>query len=129
MNRQLVFDTVARHLLAQGVACIDLYDRTGTNVCRYRNNSGLKCAIGCLIPDERYGEWIEGASVNSERVLDAIDPAYGPIMKGTTDFQLLSRLQSVHDYRPVDTWYARLADVAVDFGLNCDALAPQEEMA
>lgn len=46
-----VFGIVKEHLLAQNeIAAIAGKQRQ----CVFRTDSGLKCAIGCLIPDEKY---------------------------------------------------------------------------
>lgn len=61
MNKQEIFDTVARHLATQGhraAVRTELGDR-----CRYRLHNGDRCAIGCLIPDEEYITDLEGGGV------------------------------------------------------------------
>lgn len=67
---QEVFTTVSKHLLAQGVAC-----RNEDDDCMYRNEEGLKCAVGCLISDEAYREHqydIENTGVDEPEVLKAL---------------------------------------------------------
>lgn len=51
---QEVFNKVVRHLLTQKQKA-----RVGTT-CMYKTPEGLKCAVGCLIPDELYSQDIEG---------------------------------------------------------------------
>lgn len=61
MNKQEIFDTIARHLAKQGhraAVRTELGDR-----CRYRLRNGDRCAIGCLIPDEEYIDALEGGGV------------------------------------------------------------------
>ena len=58
MTNQEAFDTIVRHLRNQGRQAID-----GEGACCYRTQDGLKCAVGCLIPDDKYGTDIEGKSV------------------------------------------------------------------
>jgi hypothetical protein len=47
MTKQEIFDKVAAHLLTQRKRCVN---QTGD--CVYRSDDGLKCAAGCLIPDD-----------------------------------------------------------------------------
>lgn len=62
MTRQEIFDRVVRHLLSQKQkAAID--DVYGNTRCRYRTPDGLRCAVGCLIPDDAYDPSIEGFAV------------------------------------------------------------------
>jgi hypothetical protein len=70
----------------------------GKGHCMYRNPDGLKCAIGCLIPDEVYTPDMEGTIA-------------GLIIKGYLDISALGEdgehfldgLQTIHDfYHPVD---------------------------
>ncbi len=57
MDKQAVFNTVAKHLLTQGRQAMD----SGGH-CVYRGKDGLRCAIGALIPDEVYDPVIEDAT-------------------------------------------------------------------
>lgn len=54
MDHQATFETVARHLLLQGKVS------TGAHGCSYSGGGGLKCALGCLIPDAQYDPVFEG---------------------------------------------------------------------
>jgi hypothetical protein len=80
---QRLFDTVARHLITQGRPSVE-----GSS-CAYRSPENYSCAIGCLIPDDRYKPDLEGSDVD------------GLIAKGFTEFaphrDLLGALQRVHD--------------------------------
>lgn len=44
------FDIVKKHLLTQNKQSVEEF----SGKCRYRGGEGLKCAIGCLIPDDMY---------------------------------------------------------------------------
>jgi hypothetical protein len=48
LDYQKTFDAVLAHLRKQGKRAID------GESCMYRTEDGLKCAIGCLIPDDKY---------------------------------------------------------------------------
>ena len=87
-SAQEVFDLVANHLFTQGRPA-----RQDDGRCRYRTKSGLRCAIGALIPDELYKEEFEGAGA-----AQLIDNLYAlEIADWREHKELLDHLQSVHD--------------------------------
>lgn len=95
MTRQEMFDKVVNHLLTQNKRCSveDVYYTNGLK-CLYRGSSGLKCAIGCLIPDDKYDPMMEGM-VAYNLVEHYKLSEYVP------DVNLANRLQEVHDnYEP-----------------------------
>ena len=58
---QETLDIVVTHLVNQGVPAVDRFGD-----CVYRKplkNKTLKCAVGCLIPDEIYDTGMEGAAI------------------------------------------------------------------
>lgn len=65
--------------------------------CCYRGDEGCRCAIGALIDDEYYFDYLEGRTADDDTVLLALTrsgwPTQGKIHK---DFYL--RLQTAHDY-------------------------------
>ena len=84
MNAQEIFDTVVTHLYTQGKQADD-----GMGGCMYRTVGGLKCAVGCLIPDDQYHPNMEGSTVDN---IGLLLPSYlHPHMR------LLIELQGVHD--------------------------------
>lgn len=93
MNKQLIFDTAYKGLAAQGfqrsVAPGEFFGG-----CRYRGGEGRKCAVGHLIPDDRYYYGIEGKSVNDREVLRLIEPSFGVSL---FDHCFLTSLQRAHD--------------------------------
>ena len=90
MTPQEIFETVARHLFTQGRRSIrDREDGYG-QICAYRAPDGCQCAVGCLIPDDKYLVSMEGKSVT--RLKEYNLPAFFP-----TNFGLLGALQGVHD--------------------------------
>ncbi|KII34872.1 hypothetical protein NL64_06315 [Pseudomonas fluorescens] len=48
-----IVDTMSAHLAQQRA-------RAYADGCKYRDNDGRMCAVGCLIPDELYAREIEG---------------------------------------------------------------------
>lgn len=91
MTPQKIFNTVARHLFAQGHKAIaKTKGLTATNsACVYRAYNGDKCAFGVLIRDDKYTPAMEGQG------------AYVVIMRYLPEFEpherLISSLQSIHD--------------------------------
>ncbi len=115
MNKQEIFDKVAKHLLNQNKKSM-LYRSDGTeNYCLYRSPEGLSCAVGCLIPDEYYEPFIENRSVDDNdvikiliksNVIKRLDYEYDEI------FPLLQTLQTIHDDHDTVEWYELLKDFA-----------------
>lgn len=117
MNKQEIFDYVARHLIAQGRAAVN--PETGN--CLYRAPNGDKCAAGCLISDEVYRPSMEGKSVNSNEVAN-----YLPLHL-KDNIRLLLDLQGAHDHllRPfgIEDWTVKMRDIAKGYGLSDEVLS------
>ncbi len=112
MNRQEVFNKVATHLLTQNEKA-----RTQTGWgdfrCSYKADNGLKCAIGCLIPDDLYDKKIEGNSILYNPLLisilrNAID------LYIDDDINFLENLQTIHDQMSIKSWAEQLNQFAID---------------
>jgi len=88
-----IFSIVKEHLLKQNAKAINKYE-----TCQYRTEQGLKCAVGCLILDEEYIEDMENMPVRSLKAKKLLPARLSPHV------DLLSRLQVLHDVKPVDTW-------------------------
>lgn len=124
-----IFRRVREHLLAQGRRAVS---PTGYG-CRYRVLDGdtvLRCAVGCLIPEEAYDPAVEGVGVltlrpvstaagprwdadslpcKSARLGQVLDAAGIP---ATPEVQeLLDLLQKVHDVSPPAAWAERLEEI------------------
>lgn len=114
MTQQEIFNTVVEHLLTQNVRSLD------GEICMYRSKEGLKCAIGCLIPDDEYSVELEGYQVSviqsglyksllSKKTLDMFQ----------NNLTLLKHLQDIHDIIDPKCWDTRLKATALKFNLNC----------
>ena len=123
MTNQEIFDKVLAHLEKQnGPAFVDS-DRT--KGCAYKNAVGLKCAVGCLIPDELYVPEIEGAAMGymlefaegteARRALKKILDEIGILPE---QYDLLSALQAMHDNKDPVYWEEVGAEVAEKYGLK-----------
>lgn len=104
MERQEIFDTVARHLLTQMAKAVRGRSPAGgpDDSCMYRAPSGRKCAVGCLIPDSVYTPNIEGASVCATVEGQALFPEMHSILERLnllerSKLKLIVELQDVHD--------------------------------
>jgi hypothetical protein len=120
MTHEEIFDTVARHLLAQKKRSMG---PNGQNQkCLYRGPDGLKCAIGCLIPDELYHKCFEGESIG--RILNDDSSQVFPLsrkelrsMFAGVSTSFLNDLQELHDYVPSDSWSIKLRSLAARWHL------------
>jgi hypothetical protein len=117
MTKQEIFDTVAIHLIKQGKQSAD-----ASGACFYRSPDGLKCAVGCLIPDEVYRPKMEGRSISTLfknfSELNFLQPSVG----------LLNDIQRVHDntYSEGQIWtdavVLRLRKIAEKYNLSTTML-------
>ena len=87
------------HLLSMPSRSIDIFidEDTGEEVfggCRYRSQSGARCAIGAILPDEFYSEDFEGWP--AFRVLSKLGSHLG--VSFSKEFQTVcDKLQCLHD--------------------------------
>lgn len=110
---QQVYDTIASHLLAQGKpARINIKSIVQ---CAYRTDQGLKCAIGCLIPDDKYDPKMEGKDI---RYLQRVHPNLLPKVES----KFLTELQIAHDttFYPygLTAWARHMLSIAKKWKLN-----------
>jgi len=111
MTRQEMFDTAAKHLLTQRTRSVS----EDGNYCNYRGQQGRMCAIGPMIPDEKYSPEMEGLVVGNGVVwnamgLDSDDP---------DNLKTLARaLQCIHDASAPTAWPYKLLDLALEYNLN-----------
>lgn len=153
MNRlQDIYNTVRTHLLTQNAKSMRPSRLpAGDPQCAYRGSGGMKCAVGVLIPDEKYSPSMEGYSVHRAatadaagvtRVNDGADATAG-LMCGDGDvigvgrdaftpepplmwfskkeMNLLLALQNCHDVREVHEWKEELDRIARQHGLTVPA--------
>ena len=111
-----IFDRVKTHLLAQGERALHGGEPYGSGKkgigCAYHAQSGLKCAVGCLITEEAYSEELEGVPVDDLRVKDAL-VASGIIDEPVTS-DMLGKLQSIHDDEATNRWEHALDNLEAD---------------
>ena len=111
-----IFDRVKTHLLAQGERALHGGEPYGLGIggdgCAYHTQSGLKCAVGCLITEEAYSEELEGELVDDLGVRAALESSgisYDPV----TLYMLLD-LQSIHDDEAPNRWEHALDNLEYD---------------
>lgn len=89
MNNQEAFDLMVAHLIAQGRPSVD-----EEGACMYRGQDNTMCAVGILIPDDKYTDDMEG---DNPHHLVGVD-------FGDVDLRFLSEAQSMlHDQPAEDT--------------------------
>lgn len=100
---QEVFDFIAAHLLKQNKVSMDKENET----CMYRGEGGLKCAAGCLFPDDaEVAEEADWRGIVSRELAPK------------THMYLIQELQAVHDGGEVAHWGVLLKGVARDYCLK-----------
>lgn len=118
MTDQQIFDTVARHIMAQGEPAISQL----TGKCAYLTPRGHKCAIGCLIPPEDYDAKFEDKGITN--------PVFNPLIrKHRWNVSLLADLQGAHDswanspYDGYHAWKLDMYRIAKNFELSPQVLS------
>lgn len=129
LNTQKYFDKIVRHLLTQGERAAYVNPDNDSQNCRYRIEQGgktMKCAIGCMIPDELYLEGMEGKSImalgNAYPVLHPLlsagwVTAWGEKRAGSME-SLNAKLQTIHDEVSPELWELQLRSLADQFCLT-----------
>ena len=107
MTEQEVFDKVVNHLLKQNKKAAK-FPNPYRSECMYKNSEGLKCAVGCLIPDDKYQPYME--NMRSDEILNEIG-----LEKLNINF--IDELQKTHDHFMVREWGERLKHIAEKFNL------------
>lgn len=103
-SAQEVFDFVCRHLLNQKNKCQDEF-----GFCLLRHD-GMACAIGCLIPNEKYSTELETMTNR---------PINLPLhIENNEHEELLVSLRIVHDRFDPNKWPERLKIISIKYKLN-----------
>lgn len=102
MTNQQLFDIAFKGLSAQGRRSVNSYAISGS-YCLYRSPDNLKCAVGFLIPDNRYDpifdQGTQTSVLNNQLLRALLKELYGPDL----DLNFLAALQDVHDSAEDDT--------------------------
>jgi hypothetical protein len=115
MSLEAIFAKVEKHLITQNAKSVN---KDGD--CEYRNHLGQSCAIGCLIPANRYFKELEGAELPGDEPLqDALKHVIGVNPKKRhMKIDLLMELMSVHDDSHVADWKHELTMVKDTWGIK-----------
>lgn len=123
MKIQEAFDKIATHLLTQDSKAMD-----GAGTCCYLTEEGLKCAIGCLIPEEKYDITMEGYGVIELRELDYwMDELQLDDVDEETMMKFYTEMQETHDGFSEDEWLWRMGKIATKYGLSRDVILAWEK--
>jgi hypothetical protein len=102
MNTQEAFTTIVTHLAKQAKKALSVGDGSAS-YCMYRSPEGLKCALGCLIPDDLYEPAMDsGMGMQASLLLDRY-PALKKVLSDV-DVQMLGDMQFLHDSCIVSEW-------------------------
>ena len=115
MSLNKIFYKVQKHLLKQNEQAQVRFR------CKYRTDSGLSCAVGCLIPDQMYRSHanIEDLGGVSGLPSDVLTPIIGmQFAKARRKLDLLGGLQHIHDNYQPSAWPEALAEVKTKFNIN-----------
>lgn len=106
---QNVFETIARHLLAQ-----NKQSRNNEGLCCYRGEEGSMCAAGVLIPNEKYDPKMDNVKSTAWCFI-ADRYSFSRNHDG-----LIGGLQYIHDGWAPYEWPEKLIDFAQSRNLNAD---------
>lgn len=112
---QDIFTQVAIHLLTQNAKSIGQKTTNSCGKCVYRNEEGLKCAIGCLIADKEYKPEMD---INtSSSLCNLVAENLFPCMTGEK-LVFLGALQRLHDGINIINWKNALEEFAIHYELD-----------
>lgn len=120
---QEIFDKVYTHLEQQGGA-----SALETGACLYRSEDGKMCAVGCLIPDDKYDPKFEGEPVDELIYApDGWKPEWFTGDKHSDDIvSFLWKLQEAHDAdlrsSGLDSWRYRMIEIAEEYELSVEVI-------
>lgn len=118
MKAQEIFDTVAVHLFDQGQRSVD------NRFCRYHNDTGLKCAVGILVPEEEYFSEMDQGNKTIKNLIELYPDKFPDWM--SENLGLIQGLQSVHDkqenWKSSDNMHDALVEIASIYEVNPDIL-------
>lgn len=121
MTKQEIFNIVGLHLLNQNKKSTGDHGNPidSSITCKYRGSNNLRCAVGCLIPDEEYTEGFEGDSLFDGSKLWIFFKS-----KNYSDeiLYLMQKLQTIHDLSFPCVWKEKLILLGEEFELNLDLI-------
>jgi len=113
---QELYDQIVHHLRVQGCKS----QMSNGDLCMYRNPEGLSCAIGCLIPPEEYDPKMEDKGIDG--LIDSFLLSKELYDEFNNSYELLYRMQRIHDSIPVEKWETNFRMVAEQLNLKYPSL-------
>ena len=116
MERQEMFDKMVTHLRIQKIRSVDV-----SGICRYRlkrtaAHAELKCAVGCLIPDDMYERDMDSEGVI--RKLFRSYPKVSELLGGEANIEFLTDMQFIHDKESNnEKWESLWKELAENYNL------------
>ena len=125
MTIEEIYWKVRKHLLTQmerSVTTVLDYEENEETICAYRGDRGLMCAIGCLIPDERYHPKLENRTVWDREVASAILGPETRIADCREEiYTQMNELQEIHDDNHPVFWRKKLEEFAQRYEIGGEA--------
>jgi len=90
MDKQLIFDTAVNGIREQGKRAIK------DTKCVYRAPDGCKCAVGHMIPDDKYDPRLENFTASAKEIIYSLAPEFG-VEYNQESGEFLRGLQVCHD--------------------------------
>lgn len=132
ITNEWIFNTVANHLVRQNRQSLRKTDEL--NKCAYRSDDGTncKCAMGVLIPDDKYDPIFEGYSLHSRinrlagygDLTNVCEPVlvlatiFKDLNYSNDNMRLVLELQFIHDNVPVKEWNSHLEEFAKSYNIT-----------
>jgi hypothetical protein len=118
MNRQEIFDVCAKHLLTQKAKSYMDSPRGPLVSCAYRGRNGNKCAVGALIPDDKYNINMEGSIGTLIEMVEQGRFDLDRTVFTSDNDEFLGDLQVIHDFNDIEAWPDRLKAFAKEYNLG-----------
>lgn len=124
-TKQEIFNKVVTHLRKQGRKAMRFVNNElgGSTFCAYRTSEGLCCAIGCLIPEDKYRPSMESGVVTYNQEVQSVLLSEGINTSHAPTLGFLRTLQLVHDTNDFLQWEERLQEVAITNELQLPEMA------
>lgn len=104
MNNQEAFDLMVNHLITQGRPAVD-----DKGQCLYRGPNNTKCAVGILIPADKYTPALE--NLNPYQLVELHGLNFGEVETGFL-FEAQNRLHDSPAGEPLENFVAEVKDNA-----------------
>lgn len=98
-TKQETFDTIVAHLRKQNARSTSGFG------CKYRGPNGRKCAVGILIPDDKYKQDMEQCNCDIVHIATLLEQL-------GHDVPLCRDMQTVHDHFNIPDWESHFRVIA-----------------